>query len=419
MGDTLAIRGGPRAVPEGEIKPWPEVTDRDRELVLAALASGHHNFGPQCQKLQEEFACWNGNKHALATNSGTAALHMGLAACGLSCGDEVLVPAYTWSSSATCVMHHNCIPVFVDLDFRTMNMDPDRIEAAISPKTKAIIPVHLHGLPMDLDKVMAIANRHKLFVVEDCCQAHGATWKGKKVGTFGHCAAFSFNQNKVVASGEGGAFVTDDTALLERAQKVWYFGETHDPSKKEEYHVYALGWMYRSNDITAAFGRAQLEMLDRNLAGMKKNADVLASALRGTPNLILPEVRDPEGPNWYNYTMRFDMQALGHESDAASFRNRIVKALVAEGVDTLVWQDFSLPDMTVFRARNAYGHGCPWSCPYGGHVEYDRDAFPQARRHADWHTGMTTPLRPPNGPRQAELTAKGIRKVMEHIGDIP
>ena len=419
MNDTLAIRGGPRVVPEGEIRSGPEVTDRDREMVMAALASGRHNFGPQCQKLQEEFAAWNGNRHALATNSGTAALHMGLAACGLSCGDEVLVPAYTWSSSATCVMQHNGLPVFVDIDFRTMNMNPDLIEAAITPKTKAIIPVHLHGLPMDMGKVMAIAKKHHLFVVEDCCQAHGATWKGKKVGTFGHCAAFSFNQNKLVASGEGGAFVTDDAELLERAQKVWYFGETHDPSKKEEYHVYALGWMYRSNDLTAAFGRAQLEVLDRNLAAIKANAGVLAAALKGTPNLILPEARDPEGHNWYNYTLRFDMKALGHEHDAGAFRHRLVKALVAEGVETLVWQDFALPDMTVFRARNAYGHGCPWSCPYGRGVTYDRDAFPQARRHADWHTGMTFPIRHPNGPRQAELTAKGIRKVMEHIGDIP
>jgi dTDP-4-amino-4,6-dideoxygalactose transaminase len=177
--------------------------------------------------------------------------------------------------------------------------------------------------------------------------------------------------------------------------------------------------MYRAPDAVAAFGRAQLEMLDRNLASMKANAAVLAAALKATPHLLLPEAREPEGPNWYNYTLRFDMKALGHEHDAGAFRHRIVKALVAEGVDTSVWQDFSLPDMTVFRARNAYGHGCPWSCPHSRQFEYDREAYPMARRHADWHTGMTTPIRHPNGPRQAELTAKGIRKVMEHIGDIP
>jgi len=416
--ERLAIQGGPKAVPDGEIRGWPEITERDRLMVQASLAGGTHSFGPNCRMLQDEFARWNGNKHALATNSGTAALHMGLAAGGMSCGDEVLVPAYTWSSSATCVMHHNCIPIFVDNDFRTMNMDVDRIEAAITPKTRAIIPVHLHGLPMDMDRVMDIAKRHNLFVIEDCCQAHGATWKGRKVGTFGHCAAFSTNQNKLVCSGEGGAFVTDDDEILERAQKVWYFGETHDPDKKEEYHVYALGWMYRMADMTAAFARSQLMDLDRNLKSIAANVTVLAKALAGTPNLVLPEVREGEGHNWYNYTMRFDMKGLGHEQDARAFRDKLVVAMQSEGVQTGVWQDFALPDMTLFRARNAYGHGCPWSCPHARRFEYDRDAFPVARLHANTHTGMTVPIRHPNGPRQAELTAKGIRKIMENVKEL-
>ncbi len=417
--ETLAAKGGPRAVPEGSIRPWPEIDEVDRSMVMASLAGGQHAHGPNCKALEQEFAKWNGNRHALTTNSGTAALHMALAAGGISAGDEVLVPAYSWPSSATCVLHHNAIPVFVDINFDTMNMDEEKIEAAITPKTRAVMAVHLHGLSMNMDRVMEIARRHGLFVVEDCCQAQGATWRGRKVGVFGHCAAFSFNQNKVMCSGEGGMLVTEDGKLAEAADRLRYFGESREPSKGPDAHDYALGWMYRNNDLTAAFGRAQLSKLDRNLRVMRENAELLARLLAGTPNLILPRSIEGAGHNWYNYTVRFDMAALGHAGDAAAFRDRLVAALRAEGVDTGVWQAFILPAMTVFRARNAYGHGCPWNCPWSQPVDYSLGQFPLALWHSDWHTGMTTPLRHPNGPGVVELVAKGIRKVMEQPASVP
>ena len=178
MSKQLAIHGGPCAVPEGTIKAWPPVDDYDHELVHASLSGTNHTFGPNCQALQEEFAAWNGNRYAVFTNSGTAALHMAVYACGCGAGDEVIVTAYSWSSSATCILHHNSIPVFVDINFDTMNIDEDKIEAAISPKTKAIIAVHLHGLPCNMDKINAIAARHGIQVIEDCCQAHGAEFGG-------------------------------------------------------------------------------------------------------------------------------------------------------------------------------------------------------------------------------------------------
>lgn len=415
----LAINGGPRAVSEGAIKPWPEIDDTDRKMVLASLEGERHAYGPNCEALEKEFCAHNGNRFALTTNSGTASLHMALVACGCQAGDEVIVPAYTWSSSATCVMHHNCIPVFVDIEFDTMNMDPNRIEAAISPMTKAIVAVHLHGLPLDMDRIMAIARKHNLKVIEDACQAEGATWRGRKAGTIGHCAAFSFNQNKVVCSGEGGMFATDDEEMMNRADKLRYFGEVRDPAKLPDNHAHALGWMYRNNDLTAAFARSQLMKLDRNLQVQAGNAAVMTARLEGTPALILPRSIEHAGHNWYNYTIRFDMKALGHEHDAAAFRDRIVKAMGAEGVQSGVWQNFILPAMTVFAARNGYGHGCPWVCPLARKVEYDPLKFPQALRHCDTHTGMTVPLRHPNGPREVELTAAGIRKVMENASSIP
>ena len=210
----LAVHGGKPTIPPGTIQKWPPIDDIDRKMVLSSLEGTTHTFGPNCTALQDEFAAWNGNRFALTTNSGTAALHMCVAACGCGAGDQVIVPAYTWSSSATCVLQHNSIPVFVDIDLDTMNVDIGRLEAAITRKTKAILAVHLHGLPVEMEPVLAIARKHGLKVIEDACQAHGALYKGRKVGTWGDCAAFSMNQNKTLCSGEGGMFVTDDEEML-------------------------------------------------------------------------------------------------------------------------------------------------------------------------------------------------------------
>ncbi len=159
MGEKLAINGGEKLIPDGFIKSWPPVDETDEEFVLASLRQTNHAFGPNCREFEKEFAQWNGNKFAITTNSGTAALHMAVAACDCSAGDEIIVPAYSWSSSATCVLHHNCIPVFVDIDFGTMNIDTKKIEEKITEKTKAIIVVHLHGLPVNMDEVLAIAKK--------------------------------------------------------------------------------------------------------------------------------------------------------------------------------------------------------------------------------------------------------------------
>jgi dTDP-4-amino-4,6-dideoxygalactose transaminase len=319
-------------------------------------------------------------------------------------------------------MQHNAIPVFVDIDFDTMNIDVAEIEAAITPRTKAIIVVHLHGLAVDMDRVMAVAEKHDLRVIEDACQAHGARFGGKKVGTLGHCAAFSLNQNKCLCSGEGGMFVTDDEAMLKRAQALWSFGEEVGPTERRDYHVYAMGWMYRNNDLTAAFGRAQLKKLDHYLAVQKENAAALTQELQGTPHLMLPSAPEGYEHNWYNYTIRFDMEAFRHAGDSRAFRDKIVRALNAEGLETLVWQSFILPEMTVFQNKDGYGHGCPWSCPHAEAVDYSPERFPIAAKHCDCHTGMTTPLRAPNGPEVARLGAQAIKKVLanaDQLEDLP
>jgi len=415
--ETLAIHGGPRAVPEGMMKPWPPITARDRRMVLASLEGGRCTYGPNYKALEQEFAEWAGLRHAAFCNSGTAALHMAMAACEVGCGDEVIVPAYTWPSSATCCLHHNAIPVFVDIEWSTMNIDVRKIEAAVTPRTRAIVVVHLHGLMADMGAIMAIARRHDLKVVEDCCQAHGATYKGRRAGTFGHCAAYSTNHNKCLSSGEGGFFLANDKELFDRGKTLWYFGEHSPPRTGQGYHAYGMGWMYRGTDIVAAMARAQLSRLDKHLERIRANAQVLHERLADVPHLILPVEPPGYGHNFYNYTVRFDMEALGHAHDAARFRDRLVKALRAEGVDTGVWQGWPVPEMTAIAAKNAYGRGCPWSCR-DSHVDYSPGQFPVAVRHCNWHTGMTFPLRPPNGPGLASAVANAWRKVMRGIDQV-
>lgn len=415
MSSQLAILGGTPVIPAGTFQPWPLVNEVDEEYVLASLGGTNHAFGPNCVAFEKEFAAWNGNQYAITTNSGTAALHMCVAACGCSEGDEVIVTAYSWSSSATCILHHNCIPVFVDIDWETMNIDVDKIEAAITPKTKAIIVVHLHGLAVDMERVMAIARKHNLMVIEDACQSHGATFDGKKVGTFGHCAAFSFNQNKSLCSGEGGMFVTNDEELLAKARMLWSFGETRTPMESRDYHAYALGWMYRNNDLTAAFGRAQLTRLDMYLEWQRNNVQLLDKQLEGVPYLIRPTAPARHGHSWYNYVLRFDCSQFTESENVSQFRDKIVRALRAEGVEAVVWQRFILPRMTVFQAKNAYGHGAPWSSPHAQPVDYSPEQYPVAQRHSDSHACLVQCLRYPNGPEVTELIAAAFWKVMTQV----
>ncbi|MCC6456960.1 MAG: DegT/DnrJ/EryC1/StrS family aminotransferase [Caldilineaceae bacterium] len=415
MSSQLAIFGGAPVIPKGTFQAWPLVNEVDEEYVLASLRGTNHAFGPNCVAFEKEFAAWNGNQYAITTNSGTAALHMCVAACGCSEGDEIIVTAYSWSSSATCILHHNCIPVFVDIDWETMNIDVAKIEAAITEKTKAIIVVHLHGLAVDMERVMAIAAKHGLKVIEDACQAHGAKFQGKKVGTLGHCGAFSFNQNKNLCSGEGGMFVTDDEELMKKARMLWSFGETRTPTESRDYHAYALGWMYRNNDLTAAFGRAQLTRLDLYLEWQRNNVQLLDKQLEGVPYLIRPTEPEQHEHNWYNYVLRFDLAALNQMHNASQFRDKIVAALRAEGVEAVVWQRFILPRMTVFQAKNAYGYGAPWTSPHAQLVDYALEQYPVAQRHSDTHVCLVQSLRYPNGPELTELITEAIWKVMTQV----
>lgn len=416
---NLAINGGNKTIQEGEVKNWPPIDKTDEAMVLDALYANVQTRDKHNIEFEKEFAAWNGNKHAVFTNSGTAALHMGIAGCGIGAGDHVLVTSYSWSSSATCILHHDAIPIFVDINPETFLIDPQKIEAAITPRTKAIIAVHLHGLCCDMDVILDIAKRHNLHVIEDACQAHGALYKGKKAGTMGSCGAFSLNQNKCLSSGEGGIFVCDDENIYNNACKLWSFGETARPEQSRDYHAYALGWMYRNNEITAALARSQLAKYDSYFEILRANGNYLYENLNDIKGLIQPY--EPEGyvHNWYNYNLRVDFDALGITENQLEFRDAVCKAIQTEGVSAAVWQRFILPEMTVFKAKNAYGHGYPWSIPGADEgVDYSLEKYPNALAYSKCHMSLVKTLRAPNGLDIAKKVVEAVRKVFDNIDEI-
>jgi dTDP-4-amino-4,6-dideoxygalactose transaminase len=416
----LAIRGGKPAVAKSvTFKVWPRLTKDDEKFVLASLRQPWHAWGPNCTALQTEFAQWNGNKFALATNSGTAALHMALAAGGIGCGDEVITTTVSWTSSATCILHHNAIPIFVDVDWDTQLIDPTKIEAAITRKTKAILPVHYWGVPCDMDAILAIAKKHKLYVIEDACQAHGATYRGRKVGTLGDCGAFSLNQNKNWNGGEGGLFVTDDEPQMVKARALMSFGEMNAPEAKRDFHSYGMGWMYRTSDVAAAYARAGLKNLDRTNTLARANYDYLQEKLAGLPGFVAPKEAKHSKGNGYAYVLRVDPGLVKRREDLAPYRDAVIQALTAEGVPVASAR-WMLPAHTVFQAKNGYGHGCPWACPHARQgIDYALKQYPVSLKVIDSCIQIAiNGHRPPNGRKELDAIVRGVRKVFEHLDQV-
>jgi len=386
MKGKLAIHGGPRTVPEGLKKPWPEITQEDKEAVLAVLErgilSGVH--GPEATALEEEWAEFTGSQYALSFNSGTAALHSALFAAGVGPGDEVITSAFSFSGTFHPILQQNAIPIFVDIDPRTYNLDVTKIEARITDRTKVLLPVHIHGLPADMDEIMALARKYGLIVIEDACQAHGATYKSKVAGTIGAMGCFSLNVTKNLSGGEGGFLITNNEEYAERAKMIRTFGEKVGKEKEKirPYYSYTIGWNYRTQELPAAFARSQLKRLPRYNAIAQRNGQYLSQELGKIKGLIPPYVPPDRTTIYHKYRLRFDPHALGLTIPAVEFRDRLLEALEAEGVAVTLWHVTPLTSFPVFqRLDEGYGKGCPWSCPfYGREIKYNPEDYPEAIR---------------------------------------
>ncbi len=415
----LALLGGEPVVPEGFIKPWPQVTEADREAVLQVLNAP--NFAAQ-QKIQSdgiarEWADYMGVKHCIPANSGTAALHMCVAGLGIGPGDEVIVPAFTFWASAAAVLHHNAVPVFVDIDLRTYCIDPGLVEDAITERTRAIMPVHIHGMPADMAPILEIAERHGLYVIEDVAQAHGARYKGQLCGSMGDAAGYSTQASKVLSSGcQGGLFTTDDEEVYERASLLQYFGERVTVGREREeqkYNAQGLGWMYRGDMLSQAFVRGQLKRLNENNALRVRNCEYLSEHLSKTPGLKTPCVPEDREHVYYNYVVGFDPDGLGLNISPRTLRKKAQEALKAERVPVGQWQTRSVPAQDVFQRRNGYGRGCPWRCA-DSDVTYNVEHYPCANEFLDSHFYVFD-VNPPNDLELMDLYVQAFRKVMGNI----
>jgi dTDP-4-amino-4,6-dideoxygalactose transaminase len=335
-------------------RSWPDLRQEDRDAIQRVLDRGVlcGANAPEITALQREWAEYVGVEHCLALNTGTAALHCACAAVGIGPGDEVIVPAFTFIATAMAVVHQGATPVFADIDRRTYDLDPARIEERISERTRAIMPVHLHGLPADMEEIRAIASRHGLAVIEDAAQSHGATYGGVRTGALADCAGFSLNATKNLCGGEGGFFVTDDDEQIKAARRLSVFGEDVNPTGPGEFRRYwshGIGWNYRSQELACALTRTQLARLDEYNETAQANAAVLNEGLARLPGVLPPHVPDDRTSVWHKYRLRLDPAALGWNGTGAELRDRLVRALRAEGAEAVLWQVSPLPAYPAFR----------------------------------------------------------------------
>jgi len=272
----------------------PQIGDEEKQAVMEVLDSGIIAQGPRVKAFEDGFAEMCGTKYAIATSSGTTALHLALLANGIGAGDEVITSAFTFIASANSILFTRARPVFVDIDPRTFNLNAELIEAAITPKTKAIMPVHLYGLACDMDSIVRIAEKHNLVIIEDACQSHGADNKNKKVGSFG-TGAFSLYPTKNITSGEGGMITTNDPVIDEKCRVLRQHG------MRVRYYHDELGYNFRMTDIHAAIGLAQLQKLNKFNAQRQANAKMLSENLKGVD---VPYVPDKQTHVFHQYTVQ-------------------------------------------------------------------------------------------------------------------
>lgn len=353
----------------------PQFSGREREYVLDCMDSGWiSSAGKYVAAFEKAFAEFCGVRHAIATNNGTTALHLALVAMGLQPGDEVLVPAVTYIATANAVRYCGATPVLVDVSPGTMNIDPADIERRITPNTKGIIPVHMYGHPAEIGAILEIAHAHKIFVVEDAAEAHGAEYLGKRVGTFGNCGTFSFFGNKIVTTGEGGMVVTNDDKVA--AQLRLYRGQGVAPDHR--YWFLVVGYNYRMTNIQAAIGLAQLENIERALVERAQLARWYDDALADLADQIVIPAVAPSAKHvyWmYNIFLR---------EGGAVERDSVMRSLDESGIETRP-------------------------------VFYPLHMLPPYRQSSSWPTADLWALRGINLPTHQHLTQEDVSRIASSL----
>jgi perosamine synthetase len=335
-----------------------DISEEEQQEVLKVMKSQMLTLlhGEVVGKFEEEFARYIGVKHAIAVNTGTAALHIAIAALNIGPGDEVIVPPFTFIASASSILHNNAIPIFADIDDKSYTLDPNSVREKINEKTKAIIPVHLAGIGADMSAIMDIASDSGIHVIEDAAQSIGTRCYNKYVGSIGHIGCFSFYPSKNMTTGEGGMITTNDDELAKQCRLLRHHGEP-------EWYVYnRLGYNYRMTEIQGAIGRVQLRKIENFINIRNKNAKYLSEAtasLKGINPPFVPDYCDPAFNYWIG---RLNTDMLG-----------ITKTQFLEQFPrSKVLYPKPLYKTKLFQEKIAYSKGCPWSCPfYNKEINYN------------------------------------------------
>ena len=317
--DVMAPRG--MRIPVAE----PDIGEEELKLVSEAVRSGWvSSKGRFIEEFERGFADFVGMKYGVATSNGTVAIHLALVALGIGPGDEVIMPDLTFASVGNAIIYTGARPVFVDVHQSYWGMDPERVKEAITERTKAIIVVHLYGHPCDLDPLLEVAEDHGLYVIEDCAEAHGAEYKGRRVGSFGDIACFSFYGNKIITTGEGGMCLTNDYELAERMRML----RDHGMRPEKRYWHEVVGFNYRMTNLQAALGVAQLRRIDEFIRKKIEIARAYEAALDGIEGITLhPEMPWAKCVYWL-YSILVDEKAYGLS------RDELKRRLAEEGVET-------------------------------------------------------------------------------------
>jgi perosamine synthetase len=408
---ALALLGGPKTrsapfppypvIGEAERRAVNEVLDEGRLSTFIASPGEHFLGGRRIRQFEQEFADFHQVRFAVAFNSATAALHAAVVACGVEPGHEVIIPPYTFTSTATSALMHGAIPVFADVEAEMFCLDPKSVESVITPLSQAIIPVHLFGQPAAMEDLLETANRHSLRVIEDCAQAPGATYKGKKVGTLGDCGIFSFQETKHLMTGEGGMLITNDPIIVEIARLVRNHGEAAvAPGEARSYKAEILGWNYRMTEFEAAIGRVQLHKLIMQNRMRQKLAAYLTRGLSEIPGLRVPSTRQECAHVYYVYPLLYD-EAIWEIS-----RARFIEAVVAEGIPIGGGYVRPLYLSPLYQQRRAWAFR-----NYQGTARYEEGICPVVERLHNKSTLILAVVRPPATECDMDDIIHAVQKV--------
>jgi dTDP-4-amino-4,6-dideoxygalactose transaminase len=425
MKEMLAINGGPKAKTTAGYPMYPgglEIGEEEKKEVLEVLDRKYlfRYYGPEeypskVKEFEDQFAQKIGAKNALAVTNCTSALITSLVACSVGPGDEVIVSGYTFFASAAAIVAAKAIPVIVEVD-ETLTIDPEDFEKKITPSTKAIIVVHMRGVPCDMDKIMDIARKYKLKVIEDCAQAIGGTFKGKFLGTFGDCGCFSFQFHKIITAGEGGMIVTNNDLIYDRCRGYHDAAACWRPERFAEQRYEGelfSGVNYRMSELTGAVMKAQLPKLDMLISQMRRNQKRIIRGIIDTNGIKIRPVNDPDGDVGICLMIYLDK--------SEKVKN-FVEALQAEGLDAGSIYDASVPDWHIYshwkhiiEKMTPTKEGCPWTCPFhkGGEIEYSEDMNPKTLEYLS--RTISFDISPKLTEEDCDMIVKGINKVAAQL----